>query len=276
MQDGTDHRTFRRRDGSNSFFGGFDPSNDDVIFQDAKGTSSNLYLYHVDTDSFGAPPAGLNTTRWEWAPRISTSFVLFGRNRFDHDSSPWRVMLYDRALQTFQVLDSVTNGCGCIWPEFVNERYAAWTKCVSRCNVLVHDTLTGTTMRVPNPSVQQYAAAVSEDGQVYFVRSGNGCNADPTIAVYTIATDSTEAVYAYPDGTNLASSLDLVDGADLNDDLYFDRASCNDVNYRGNIYRIRDVFSSVLAPEFSATGAAGSTAAGTWRGPERPGARPAG
>jgi hypothetical protein len=67
-----------------------------------------------------------------------------------------------------------------------------------------------------------------------------------------------------------------VDGVDLNDDLYFDRAACSDVNFRGNIYRIPDVFSSVLAPELSAGGVAGSEVAGTWRGPERPGVRPVG
>jgi hypothetical protein len=276
LQSAADHRKFRRRDGANSFFGGFDPSNDDVIFQDAKGTSSNLYLYHVATDGFGAPPDGINTDRWEWAPRISTAFILFGRNRFGAGSAPWKVMLYDRVAGTFRVLDTVENQCGCIWPEAVNERYAAWTKCEARCHVFVYDTMTDTKTKVPNPSKQQYAAALSEDGQVYFVRSGDTCNADPKIMRYTIATDTTETVYLYPNGTNLASGLDLVDGADLNDDLYFDKASCNDVNYRGNIYRIPDVFSSVLAPEIAASEAAGSDVAGGWRGPERAGARPAG
>ena len=276
LQSGADHQKFRRRDGSHSFFGGFDPSNDDVIFQDARGSSSNLYVYHEDTGGFGAPPQGVNTDLWEWAPRISTAYILFGRNRFDRASAPWKVMLYDRVAGTFQVLDTVDNQCGCIWPEAVNERYAAWTKCVARCQVFVYDTLTDTETKVPNPSKQQYAAAVSEDGQVYFVRSGNTCDADPRIMRYTIATDATELVHAYPNGTNLASGLDLVDGADLNDDLYFDRASCSDRNYRGNIYRIPDVFTTVPDPGVSGADASGSEAAGAWHGPERSGARPVG
>jgi hypothetical protein len=277
MQDGADHRSFRRRDGSHSFFGGFDPTNDDVIFQDAKGANSNLYLYHVDTDDFGAPPAGINTDLWEWAPDISTAYILFGRNNFTNGSSPWRIVLYDRALQTFQVLDSVENRCGCIWPEAVTDRYAAWTKCEARCHVFVYDTLTDTRTRVPNPDKQQYAAALSEDGQVYFVRSGNSCDANPRILRYTIDTDETAFVFAYPNGTNLVSGLDLVDGADLNDDLYFDRAACNDERYRGNIYRIRDVFTTVPPPTISGEGSSSegrSSGSGAWRGPERPGARP--
>jgi hypothetical protein len=272
MQDGSDHRRFRRRDDANSFFGGFDPSTDDVIFQDAKGGNSNLYLYHVDSDGFGAPPDGINTDLWEWAPDISTALVLFGRNKFRRGSSPWKVILYDRVAQTFRTLDTVENRCGCIWPEAVNERYAAWTTCEARCQVYVYDTLTDTTTKVPNPQMQQYAAALSEDGQVYFVRSGDTCTADPAIMRYTLGEGTTDTVYAYPSGTNLASGLDLVDGIDLNDDLYFDRASCDDLKYRGNIYRIPDVFSSILAPEV----AGGVGAGGAWRGPERPGARPIG
>ena len=276
MQDGGDHRSFRRRDGSHSFFGGFDPTNDDVIFQDAKGANSNVYLYHVGTGDSGAPPADINTDLWEWAPDISTAFILFGRNNFNTQSSLWRIVLYDRALQAFQVLDSVENRCGCIWPEAVTDRYAAWTKCEARCQVFVYDTLTDTKTKVPNPSKQQYAAALSEDGQVYFVRSGNSCSAGPRIMRYTLSTDTTEPVFVYPDGTNLVSGLDLVDGADLNDDLYFDRASCNDQNYRGNIYRIRDVFTTVPAP-IAAIGSAGSAgSSGSWRGPTRHGARPVG
>lgn len=277
MQDGTDHRSFRRRDGAHSFFGGFDPTNDDVIFQDAKGANSNLYLYHVGTDDFGAPPDGINTDLWEWAPDISTAYILFGRNNFNTQSSPWRIVLYDRALQSFQVLDSVENRCGCIWPEAVTDRYVAWTKCEARCHVFVYDTLTDTKTRVPNPSKQQYAAALSDDGQVYFVRSGDNCNADPKIMRYTLSTDTTELVFVYPNGTNLVSSLDLVDGVDLNDDLYFDRAACDDLNYRGNIYRIPDVFTTVPPPAMAEVGSAGSAgSSGTWRGPARHGARPVG
>jgi hypothetical protein len=140
----------------------------------------------------------------------------------------------------------------------------------------VYDTLTDTKTMVPNPDKQQYAAALSEDGQVYFVRSGNDCDANPRIMRYTISSDTTELVYAYPNGTNLASSLDLVDGADLNDDLYFDRASCNDEKYRGNIYRIPDVFTTVPAPPLSASVADGGGSGGAWRGPKRAGARPVG
>jgi hypothetical protein len=277
--DGTDHRKFHRRSGSHSFFGGFDPSSEDVLFQDAKlsTASSNLYLYHVDTDSFGAPPDGVNTELWEWAPDISAAFILFGRNKFNRASSPWKVILYDRTLQTFKVLDSASNRCGCIQPESVSEGYAAWTTCAGiRCQVWVYEAGTGTPMKVPNPNdKQQYGAAVTDDGQVYFVRSGNTCGANAQIRRWDVGPGSTSTlVYDYPSGTDLRGGLDVVDGADTNDDLYFDRFDCGDRRFRGNIYRIVDA-NQILHPELDAeVGSGAGAAAGAWRGSRLVGARP--
>ena len=275
-------QNLRKRTGSQTFFGDFDPTSDRAIFQDALGSSSNIYLKNLVTGRTSRPPDGVNTEDWEWAPEMSTNFILFGRNRFTRGSSPWKVILYDRLAQTFTTLDQVENRCGCIWPEDVNERYVAWTKCVRRCNVWVFDTQDESLQKVPNPERQQYAAAVSEEGRVYFVRSGNRCGSTTTIRAWEaeVGGPATVVEYSYPSGTNLAWALDVVDGADGAHDLYFDQASCSDQSFRGDIYRLVDAHQE-LRPIFrgpaGAVGAAGGgDAAGTWRGPERPGARPLG
>jgi hypothetical protein len=270
-----DHRRLRRRDDSHTFFGGFDPTNDDVIFQEVRRASSNLFLYHVLTDKYDPAPDGINTERWEWNPDISTAFILFGRNRFNRASSPWKVMLYDRVGGTFETLDSVPNRCGCIRPEAVSDHFAAWTSCEGvRCQVFVHDTDDDTTVKVPNPNEkQQYAAAVSDDGEVYFVRSGNGCGANVQIRRWEVGSGpSSTLVFDLPAGTDLRNGLDLVEGADTNDDLYFDQLDCDDRRFRGDIYRILDV-NTIAAPDILAP-QGGASGAGAWRGPDMNGARP--
>ena len=257
-----DHRKLRRRAGSNTFFGGFE--GDDAIFQEARRRNSSVYLYDIPTDTASASPAGVNTELWEWAPDLSTAFILFGRNKFDRGRSPWKVMLYDRVAQTFETLDSVRNRCGCIFPESVSEQYAAWTTCEGiRCQVWVHDTVSGTTRKVPNPDKQQYGAAVTDDGQVYFVRSGNGCGANPQIRRWQFGGGAaTTLIFDFPSGTDLRGGMDVLEGADTNDDVYFDRVNCGDRKFRGNVYRLLDT--NLLAPLRAPEGAA-ATSAPVWR-----------
>ena len=272
-QNGVDHRAIRRRAGTHTYFGAFD-SVDRVLFQEAR-FNSNLFFYLIDTQGFAAPPAGINTDLWEWSPDMSDSFILFGRNKFTSPDSPWKVILYDRNATSFLVLDSAPNRCRCIWPETVNERYATWTKCRRTCNVFVFDTQTLERNRIPNPDKQQYRIATTEDGQVYFVRSGNACGGNVRIMRLSI-TDllaPPELIYAFPSGTDLAARLYMVEGSDGNDDLYFDRASCADLRFRGNVYRLRDVnLAPILSPLSSAPAADAS--AGPKSGALPPGAMP--
>ena len=102
----------------------------------------------------------------------------------------------------------------------------------------MYDSVEDETNRIPNPDDKQhYGAAFSDEGQVYFVRSGDRCGANPQIRRVHLGTPiDPELVFDYPPGTNLVWGLDLVDGADLNDDLwFFDRASCSDRRYRGDV-----------------------------------------
>jgi hypothetical protein len=278
--DGTDHRRLRRRAGRHDFFGGFDPrtGSDRVIFQEAL-RGSDLHLYRTETRAYADPPRGINTDLWEWAPDISESYILFGRNRFSTRRSPWKVILYDRDAKTFDVLAQAPNRCACIFPETVNESYATWTRCEGRCNVFVHEIETGLTTKIPKPAgTSQLAAAPTEDGQVYFVRSSDACGADVQIVRRPIDLSSgAEMIHQFPAGWDMRWKLYLVHGLDGHHDLYYDRASCMDSRFRGNIYVLRDVdLAGPLAPVTSPL-QGGATTAGhrqPWSTP--PGAMPFG
>lgn len=273
MQDGTHNRALHRRSGSHSFTGGF--ARGKVVFQDAKGSSSDLFLYTLATGAYSAPPAGVNTDLWEWGADISNRFILFGRNKFLRNVSPWKVILYDRQARTFRTLDQTTNACACIFPEFVNDRYAVWSKCPNVCNVFVFDSETRTTTRVPNPGpIFNYNGSVTEDGEVYFLRAGLNCGQNVAVTRWTLGEPASdfEAIHAFPAGFDGVLRTYVVEGEDGHDDLYFDRANCDDNRYRGNIYVIRDVdLATPVAPVAPRT-----TGSGRRTVPVPPGAIPLG
>jgi hypothetical protein len=232
-------RRLHRRSGSNSFTGGI--ARGKVLFQDAKGPSSDLFLYALATGDYSAPPSGINTDLWEWGPDISNRFILFGRNRFTRNISPWKVILYDRQSKTFRTLDQTTNACRCIFPQFVNDRFAVWTKCPNVCNVYVFDTDTGIKRKVPNPGPRnQYNGSVTEDGHVYFLRAGRTCGLNARVMRWTIDGGASEEIYGFPEGYDGGLRTYVVEKEDGHDDLYFDRVNCDDPRFRANVYVIRD------------------------------------
>jgi hypothetical protein len=164
--------------GTEGFAGDINGDTTEAAYQQVNGSSSNILLYDLEARTRSAASSVVNTDLWEWAPSVSDGYILFGRNKFARPSSPWKVVLYDRNSDSTMVLDSVTNACGCIIPGQVSDDYATWTRCDrATCQAWYYDIAADTTARVPNPlDKQQYYPSVSAaTGDIYLVRSGNGC-----------------------------------------------------------------------------------------------------
>jgi hypothetical protein len=57
--------------------GGIDPPT--VAYQQVVRGNSNIKFYNADTHARSNPPAGVNTSEWEWEPSISGDWLLDGR-----------------------------------------------------------------------------------------------------------------------------------------------------------------------------------------------------
>ena len=79
-------------------------SGTEAIYQQVVHDQSNIYIYDTGTQSRHAPP-GVNTTGWEFYPRIDGTNVLFGRSGRHHS---WRVLLADTSGPSTTLLEKHT------------------------------------------------------------------------------------------------------------------------------------------------------------------------
>lgn len=217
-------------------------------------THSNVYFDDVTTDTVTNPPAGINTTDWEWSASSSPGFILFGRNQFRTNRSPWKVILYDRNLTTFTTLDSVKNRCGCIYPGTVTDSYATWTKCNTfPCQVYVYDIVGQSTTVIPNPLLkQQYAGSVATDsGAFYYVRSGNRCGQSVRLMRLDVGSLTPVVIASLAGGIDANSTFAFTDGLSA-DHVYYSQYDC-----AANNFDIYVVDNAQLLSGARATGSSG-------------------
>ncbi len=230
--------------GTEAYAGGINGETTEAVFQQVNGASSDIELYDLATKVRTPAPAAVNTTLWEWRASISPGYILFGRNAFNRDSSPWKVMLYDRVAGTTTVLDTVTYKCRCIYPDQVTDEYATWTKCSrTTCNVWYHDNTTGTIAKIPHPDTKllYYAGVAAGSGNIYYGSSGFACGKNVKILRWNPAVGGTPVVVtAFPDGYDLSWRISVNVDPGAHEDVYFDRANCSSRNYYANIYKIED------------------------------------
>ncbi len=230
--------------GTRGFAGGIDPDQDRAIYQQIDGPSSDLYTISLATRRRTKLPAPVNSSRWEWGPRISNAFILFARDVFPRGApAETTLYLYDRVAKTLEVLASRELVQFYLSPAAVGETFASWSVCGPlTCNAFVRDTETDRTRRIPAPDGKpRYAPVVDEEeGLVYFVRSGNVCGTDVHIMRVpraTLGATPTNLV-TLPDGIDVDYQMTLVDvGAQV--DLWFSRVRC--AAQQGDLYRLRDV-----------------------------------
>jgi hypothetical protein len=218
---------------TNGYSGGF--AGDKLVYQEVRGSQSNLRLFDVDSHS-RSTPAGVNTRYWEWHPTMSASHVLFGRRNFATRTD--RVILRDRATGTSLVLDRLPRAGGPRIAESgqVNGNYAVWYRCAPSCNVFLRDIAAGTTSRIPNPQGrQQYSPSVAGDGTVYFVQSGRGCGTSVRLVRHPLGGPSTVIASLAPGRDSFHTHVEDDGGGSS---FYFERIRCS--NGAADIFRVVD------------------------------------
>jgi hypothetical protein len=236
---GTTTRVRLNPSGTRGYTGGIDPGQDRAIYQRIDGQRSDLYLVDLQTRAQSRLPAAVNTTRWEWGPRISDRFVLFARDT----ALKTTIVLWDRVDRTVDQLAGYDFTRFYASPGAVGQRYATWSVCGPlTCNAWIYDTQLDTTRRIPAPDGRaRYAPVVDEAGdQVYFVRSGQSCGAN--VRIMRVPVDALDAVpvtlTALPAGIDVGFTLSVARPPGQVD-LWFARFRC--APQQGDIFRLRDV-----------------------------------
>ncbi len=224
-------RTGEPRDAVNrprtsGFPGGFE--GDTFVFQEvhvqARPRRSSIVFYDLVNGTRSSPPAGVNTDAWEWSPSISGDWLLFGRQQLGQR----RDFVFLRNLVTGEtiLLDRIAwkrrQGAA---PNQVSGNYAVWHRCTPWCNVFLYDIAAGTTTRITNQANRHhYFPSVTDDGTVYFLRSGRGCGA--SVRLVRRAPGGGDTVLArFPQGWDSGQTRAL-ENADGTTSLFYDRVHC--------------------------------------------------
>ncbi len=221
------------------FAGGIDGST--VVYQVVDGFASDIRLYDVDTAVRSAPPAGVNTNEWEFQPRISGDWLLFGRQ---FNSGPERVVLFNLMTSEQRILAKVTRRKDDLFVGQLDGNWAVYTRCTSTCNVFRHNIGANTTAKVPKAtgkkSVHQYAASVTPAGVVYLVRSGNGCAVSVRIVRFFGPSDPAKGtvIAAFPKGLDGYTSW-ARPNTDGSTSVFYDRRRCK-ANPNFDVYKLTD------------------------------------
>jgi Tol biopolymer transport system component len=197
------------------------------IYQQLNRGQSDIHVFDLTTHHRSVPP-GVNTRRWEWQPSISGQWILYGQEWGARPIND-RVILWNAAEQDRRVLDQqIGRPDETLWPGQVSGDFATWTRWArrgTRLNVFRYQISTHTTVKVPRPPRHaQYAASVSSDGTIFYVRSGLACGAHAVLHEYDPGTQTDTALARVPLGydVNVTYTVD----EDPGHTVYFDRFRC--------------------------------------------------
>jgi hypothetical protein len=199
------------------------------------GRQSDIRYFNLASHQRSNPPVGVNTTRWEWDPRITPGYLLFVRNA--HQAS--HIILWNLGTNASTVLLTIPyNRHGTAFADTgqVNGDYATFFACTNRthCSVYLYTISTATLTHIPRPTgLLDYDPAVSSTGTLYFARSGIGCGKTVQLMQLPLGGTAT-SLNAFHPGTDLSAMQTFNDGT--NDQVIYTRIAC--VPNGWDIYRV--------------------------------------
>ena len=226
--------------GTNGFFGDIDTDSNEAVYQQTDGGVSDIYLVLDVSIPVPTPLDDINTSRWEWQPRLSDQYVLFTR---DYPRlGVRRLFLYDRATFLSMLLKEVAFGTLLITGD-VGSSHATWTICGRTCNAWIYDIDMQTPTKIPTVNDRpQYSPVVDEvNEKVYWVRSEPACGAGVGFWKAPLSDPSAETNIAslragIDTGWNASLERDIVN---QRIDLIFSRHNCS--TGEANIFELREV-----------------------------------
>ena len=237
------------------------------IYQQARGNSSNLYLYNPTSRTRRLLPAKVDSTAWEYYGVASTKYVAFMRLT----SRARTLLLYNRSSGRITQVASSRSRCGlCLEPNWVGTSHLAYTVYSPRTNTTNVRVLTigGSTVTVPRqsgPSWDNYGASMAEStGDIYFAQSTIYCGLFVSIARWNLGGGIPTSVYDLPEGIDLNSvSLAPDTATPGNLDALYSQYDCLAQN--SDNYELQSVNTLPAAP--ATHRADGRVAHLTWRAP---------
>ena len=179
-----------------------------------------------------------NTRHYEFHPSISGRWILFGR--LDHKHNRGTVHLGNLRTGQTVTLDRMIATRSILQIGQVNGDYAVWLKWLrgGLPRLIRYNIATGQRDVVPNNGKYNWAPSVTEDGTVYFGRTGRRCGLNGKILRWS--SGDVETLVRLADGIDLSDGY-VVDGA--RPEYFHNRVVCDRPRATA-VYRVRERRSS--------------------------------
>lgn len=223
---------------------GLDPTTKTIAYQTSTSNgNADVKLFDWSTGTRRSAGTVVNMpNRWEYEPSLSGTSLLFARLNEAARPDRRRLYLYDTKTEALTLLDQFTGGnrAGTLWVGQVNGDWAVWEKdtdSYKNDTVYRYQISTGQTETIPHASTRlDYAASVTTDGTMYFIRSKHACGAAVRLRSLD-TTDTLTTLYDLPAGRDVAKTFAVLN-ADGSTSVYFDSFRCADKTGNGNIYKV--------------------------------------
>lgn len=197
-----------------------------LVFQQYRynESRSDLKLFDLVAKTTSNPPTGVNTKKWEYWPRLSGDWLLFGRH--DVQSGNDDIVLFNLVTGEAQTLAHTSGWKRELDPGQISGDFAVWAKGTRTAwDVFVYDIGAGTTTQVPNPNHKyQWGSSVTATGTVYYGRSAAGCGSSSGLMSYPLGGPATKVV-SLARGSDFVSSY-AVTNSDASTSVYYDPGVC--------------------------------------------------
>jgi hypothetical protein len=185
---------------------------------------------------------------WEWAPRISSSYLLFSIDKYVRGAWQTSVVIMDRNTQSMKRIGKWSEAKTAVIPGGVGETYATFSTCGRvNCTAFLYTIAGGQVQRVPTPSGKiAFAGVVDEtSGVLYFMRSGLTCGSNSGLwsLPVTSLSDAPTKLAVLPRGEDADIIMSLApDPTTLNGiDVLFEHVVCGSSLSSWDIYRFPNV-----------------------------------
>jgi hypothetical protein len=194
------------------FTGAIDQATSTLAWQLIKHNTSDVKLYDMATQTNIPLPSGINTSAWECCAGIFESTFTFVRTT----NAAFKLYLVTDLLTGAKIKFATINRPN-VYLYSDPRLYGNWIvwstqDAVGHWKAYRYDIMNDITKKIPNPLGKlYYAPSVDVLGNVYFIRSGNGCGASVRLMKWTGTGDPTVA-YSFDSDTDVVYTSVFDDG----------------------------------------------------------------
>ncbi|HEV8563988.1 MAG TPA: hypothetical protein VGR41_03680 [Actinomycetota bacterium] len=228
--------SFKVNGAGTGFSGAVDQTGSKLAWQHIRHNTSDVKLYDMATQTNVPLPSGINTSGWEWGAGVFGNMFTFSRTT----NSAFKLYLVTDLSTGAKIKYATINRpkVDIYGPPRLYGNWIVWSTISAHgWKAYRYDIGNALTQKIPNPLGKfYYAPSVDVAGNVYFIRSGNGCGASLRLMKWPTAGGNPTILYSFDNQTDVVYTSVFDDGLGGAVTVYVDFLDCTAASFNSDIY----------------------------------------